>query len=767
MCFKQIYLYIVFFICPLWVSFGQTIITGKVIDADTKIAIPNTLIINLKTKDSVISNQYGYFEINNTGSRFIFKKHGYLDKAIKITGNKVTLIALQITPSRLNEIVITSKTPHNIYRNTPATVNIITNAAIERSNTTNFNGTLNRVPGVFMQTGALNTNRITVRGIGSRNLYGTAKIRAYFKDIPLTNGSGETNIEDFELASISKMEIIKSAIATTYGAGLGGTITLFPTEASLNHTKINSGLTIGSFDLLKNTTKAHFGFKKNSMALVHSNTKSNGYRENNQYRRQTLTLNSNHFINLKSNLSLLASYVDLKAFIPSSINKTTYLNSPKSADTNWKDSKGHEDSNRGIFGASWNYSINHKTDVVSSIFTSFKKSYEPRPFNILEEKTLAYGLRSRLSGHTKIFSNTLNYTFGGELFKDVYRYKTYENLYKDYPQGTGSVAGNQISNFKEKRRYYNIFAETDYDILEKTTLSVGLNINNTNYTLYDQFPTSSTNPDQSGEHHFKTLFSPKFGISHLISKTATIYANISHGFSPITLNETLLPNGQINKKIKPETGWNFEVGSRGATLKNRLAYSISFYRLNIKNLLVSRRTAEDQFIGVNAGKTQHDGLESSLNYLINKNKKTVFNIFLNHSLNHYTFKEFIEEDQNYSGNDLTGVPSQVFNSGIDINSSYGFYGYINFQHVGKMPITDSNSLYSESYNLTNLKFGFKTNLNKNLKLNGFFGLNNIFDTHYASQILVNATSFGGAAPRYYYPGNPTNYYAGINVNYLF
>jgi iron complex outermembrane receptor protein len=46
-------------------------------------------------------------------------------------------------------------------------------------------------------------------------------------------------------------------------------------------------------------------------------------------------------------------------------------------------------------------------------------------------------------------------------------------------------------------------------------------------------------------------------------------------------------------------------------------------------------------------------------------------------------------------------------------------------------------------------------------------LNNIFDEDYASQILINATGFGGNAPRYFYPGNPTNYYAGINMNYIF
>ena len=296
---------------------------------------------------------------------------------------------------------------------------------------------------------------------------------------------------------------------------------------------------------------------------------------------------------------------------------------------------------------------------------------------------------------------------------------------------------------------------------------MGLNLNKTGYILDDQFPSSSSNPDQSGSFNFKTIVSPKLGISHIISKNFSVFANASHGFSPISLNETLLPDGQINTNLKPETGWNFELGTRGASFKNRLQYSLSVYRLDVKNLLVPRRTAQDEFIGINAGKTQHNGLEASLDYKIRTQDNFSVGTFISYTLNHFTFKEFVDDTNDYSGNDLTGVPSEILNMGIDFNSKFGLYGNINFQHVGKMPMTDSNSIYYESYNLTNLKIGFKSNLNKKLKCNVFFGVNNIFDEAYASQILINAPSFGGNAPRYYYPGNPANFYTGTNFSYRF
>ncbi len=113
----------------------------------------------------------------------------------------------------------------------------------------------------------------------------------------------------------------------------------------------------------------------------------------------------------------------------------------------------------------------------------------------------------------------------------------------------------------------------------------------------------------------------------MIADNISVFSSINYGFSPISLAETLLPDGQINTDLKPETGWNYEIGSRGSFLQNKVNYAISLYRLNIKNLVVSRRTAQDEFIGINAGATKHDGLEINVDYGIFKNKSIFIHPF--------------------------------------------------------------------------------------------------------------------------------------------
>jgi iron complex outermembrane receptor protein len=45
------------------------------------------------------------------------------------------------------------------------------------------------------------------------------------------------------------------------------------------------------------------------------------------------------------------------------------------------------------------------------------------------------------------------------------------------------------------------------------------------------------------------------------------------------------------------------------------------------------------------------------------------------------------------------------------------------------------------------------------------GINNLLDRKYAASILPNATGF--AAPRYYYPGSPINFYGGFRFYFFY
>src|SRR5690606_4596821 len=115
----------------------------------------------------------------------------------------------------------------------------------------------------------------------------------------------------------------------------------------------------------------------------------------------------------------------------------------------------------------------------------------------------------------------------------------------------------------------------------------------------------------------------------------------------------------------------------------------------------------------------------------------------------------------------TGVPASKINAGITLTTRFGVHLSADYYYTGKIPMNDANTAYSDSYNLLNIKTGYQFTLWPGFISQLSAGVNNSTNTHYASMILVNATGFNGASPRYYYPGLPVNYYCNIGFNYTF
>ena len=751
------------FLITIHQSFAQKL-EGKVIDSRNSIGLMNVKVTNSDSTFTTLTDLNGNFSLPKPDT-YTFFIENYTSKTEYL--NDVSFHIVELSPLRenLNEIIITSNNFQSKLNSVSSAITVINSHEINSHSNVNIAPILNTIPGVYMHNGTLTTNRITIRGIGSRNLYGTSKIRAYYEDIPLTNGSGASTIEDVEMSTLGRIEVIKGPSSSIYGAGLGGTIQLIPNKGLFTNRSINSKYTFGSYGLQKHLLQANLGNQKNKAKLTYSNLHSDGYRNNNKTDRQTITIASKHFINESNVITLLGSYIDLKAFIPSSINEDSYINNPTSAAFTWGKSKGFKDYKKGLFGISWEHIYNDYTKQKTSVFTSFLSDYEPRPFNILKENTKGIGLRTRLISKTKLLNKSLNWTLGGELFKDSNSYQTYKNLYNEFPPEVGSVQGNLLSDFKEKRSYMNLFFDSNFQLSKNITATFGFNINATSYTLNDLFMDDDI--DVSGDYNFNTILSPKFGLTYQLTTHSILYSSISHGFSPPSLEETLLPDGLINTNIKPESGWNYEIGSRGNILNNILHYDVAIYKMVVKDLLVARRTSDDQYIGVNAGKTTYNGVELGLKYsLLNKENLKIYGSNAL-SYNNFKFDTFINDTEDYSGNDLTGVPKFTLNSSLNFDAKFGLYGLISYNYIGEIPLRDDNTIYSESYQLVNSKIGYKSKNSKKLQFDVFIGLNNIFNEKYASMLLINAGSFGGNAPRYYYPGEPSNYYIGTAIKYRF
>lgn len=661
---------------------------------------------------------------------------------------------------KLKEVVISPLHIDTNLLNTPAAIGILSKKDLLQNNTTDITTVINTIPGVFMQSSNFTTSRISIRGIGARTTYGTNKIRAFYGSIPLTSGNSETVIDDIDLENLNQIEIIKGPLSSVYGAGLGGAILISPQLSKNNGQSAGISTVFGSYGLLKNSLNYSIDEKTGSLNISYHNLKTDGWRENSAYNREGVTLAGELFRKENSKLTYFSNYTYLKAYIPSSISKEVFNTNPKAGAPTWVASKGYKEYKSVLGGLAYDFKINDNLNNSTSVFINYKDSNEPRPFDILRQYTFATGARTQFSGDFKIGKIKNQFIAGVEYFTDTYNGNTFQNLYQQN-NGLGSLQGNQLTETDQKRHFYNIFSQLRTLLSEQFEIQAGLNYNKTRFDLTNY----TQNINQ--EYSYDGIFSPQVSFLYKPNSLKTLYFSVSRGFSLPATEETLTSEGTINPDIKPENGYNFEVGGKFYFLNKKLYTEISLYRMEIKDLLVAKRVGDDQYVGTNAGKTSHEGIEITLNHNWPINRFLTLNSYAAGSIGNYKFKEFIDNGNDFSGNKLTGVAPQKINAGIIVNTNFGIYLSADYQFVGEIQLNDANTAYSDSYNILNLKTGYRFEILRGLTSHIAAGINNVTNEKYASLILPNAVPTGNSSPRYYYPGLPVNYYGTVSLNYLF
>ena len=663
----------------------------------------------------------------------------YYPKNVRLSKSQSIEIKLTHKGFILDDIVINSNFYSKKLKDNNTSTSIIDDIEFRKNEGEFLINSLNQVTGVYSHSAGYNTNRITIRGMGSRSPYSTNKIKSYLNNIPLSNGVGETTIEDFGIDILDQIEINKGPNSSIYGSGLGGNIILKTSKNFEKTVKIKS--IFKSFNTYQNSISVSRKINRLNLLLNFEKLKSDGYRDNNTYDNNRFFASVNYEINEDYVIDLIHFYNSADALIPSSLSLENFINNPSSAAFSWRNVEGGEDYNRSLTGLTFNSKKNKYSSSTTLFYKTFNND-ENRPFNYLIEESDSYGFR-----HIGKFPlNSFDFSYGLEYSDENYLFSTWD----EYGSNNQSIISQQTQN----RKNYNYFLQLDKSF-KNSFLTIGIGSNKINYDWVDE--TEST----TLSYNTKTIISPRISYNHNLDKIS-IFGNISHGFSSPNIDETLDENGVVNPDIKPETGWNYEVGIIGSTNDNSLSYNLGLYFMDIKNLLVAQRTSFDTFTGVNAGRTTHPGLEATVNFPLFRGKNLTITSSNNFSKYWYIFKDFNNRGTDYSQNKLTGVPSHTIYSKIMINLK-NYLAQISFQNVGKIPMNDSNELFTDSYSVIDLKLSRLYSI-KNLGINISTGINNLFDTRYASGIVINARGFGGRDPRFYYPGLPRNYFISLSIS---
>lgn len=630
---------------------------------------------------------------------------------------------------RLGDIEVKAFNQGQSLLNIPAAVANITTADLQRFSNTTLLPVINTQPGVRMEERSPGSYRLSIRGSTLRSPFGVRNVKVYYNGLPMTNHGGETYLNMLDFGSVSGMENIKGPGSSLYGAGTGGVVLLQSEPKESN--SLTGEITGGSFGSLRYRIAAAQRFKRFRYAISYASQQADGDRDHTNLSRQVWNAQVTALASKRTSLTATLMASDIDYDTPGGLNRVQLQEDPTQARANADVLK------TGVFNTSWLSGVTVETEwnpqLTSTTVASWLKTDFKNPTFVITnyEKRNEQTFSARHETRHKHQYGTL--VFGAE-----------------YQQGQSKInvgnndAGNFIdlgNRFKIPTTFITAFIQSDYALPADFLLTAGASLNRLTIDYSDN--------TQSLSRTLGVIVSPRLAVSKKLGEPLSAYISFNRGYSPPSRNEFFPSTAVYDPDLKPEFGNSYEAGIKGSW--PWLEGSLTLYSFDLRNTIVKLDSAGKDYF-TNAGRSLQNGIEL---YVRTVSSKAV-NAWVSYAFNHYRFKEYERNGQDFSGNPVTGVPAHVASAGVDVRVK-NWYSNLTAQYVGALSLKDDNTEKADSYTTLSFRTGFKTTFGKT-KIEFFAGGDNLFDTLYSLGHDINAN-----AGRYFNPAPGRSLYVGLVV----
>lgn len=662
-----------------------------------------------------------------------------------------------ITTDSLENVTVRAFELNRNLQQIPAAVSIINTAQLQRFNNSSLLPALSIQPGVKMEERSPGSYRLNIRGSSLRAPFGVRNVKIYVNDMIFTDPGGGTYLNQLGFYNVSSIEVLKGPPASLYGAGTGGAM-LLQTEPKQWQAGVDADYGFGSYGLQQVHAKVSLGTAANQNVFTYQHQNADGFRAQSKMRRDVATYESAMRFSDKQKLSTLFMYSDLMYETPGGLTLAQYKVEPRAARPAAGTQPSAQAAKAAIYqktfyaGVANEYSLASAWKNTTSVYGAFTWFNNPG-IRVYEKRTEPhFGGRSVFTNNFILGEHKLQLVYGGEAQKGVFTVRTYKNK-------NGQVdtlqTDDEINNWR-----YSLFGQADIDLKSGWIISAGASFNKSyvGITRLNSYPVT---PQQRS---FGDIISPRISLLKYF-KSLSFYGLISQGFSPPTTSELVPGNGSINNTLEAEKGWNYELGSRGHFMQEKLHYDVNIYWFQLQDAISQRRDINGNDFFVNTGGTKQNGLEAQLRYDVQRKKTNGFvkemNITAGYTYQDFTYKNYKVIEASFDGKELPGVAKHFGSLALDLSVPHNLYVNVTYTYTHKIWMNDANTDYAPSYNLFGMRLGWKHLIKKSIQLEAFVGADNLGDTHYSLGNDINA-----AAGRYYNAASGRNYYAGLAWKWL-
>ena len=811
-------------------SFAQKTLKGKVVDAATGVTLSGATITY--ASKGTTTDKGGNFAVDCSKTSFIIVSHvGYESKRIPIKNCDEALnISLSPANETLGEVEVTATSNQNksiLYQ--PSSITKLSPTEIKRGTGLYLTDAINgNVPGVQMQSRAVSSGQqFNIRGYGngSRGTRGISSnfdgqgYKVYLNGIPVTDAEGFTTLDDIDYGSIGNVEVTKGPSGTLYGLAIAGVVNLNTIKPEKGKTSISQEMLVGNYGTQRYTTQYQMGGERSSILINYGHQKSDGYTVHNSSHKDFVNFVGDFQPNAKQSINTYFGYSNSYDERSGELTIQQFEAHDFSGNIEYIKRNAHSQVYTVRAGAGQTYTFNNHLANTTTIFATAFNNNASSAGGWTDKAATNFGIRStfdtkfsfqndiKLSGITGVESQRQNATslgYGmidpqGSAHASIWKLGDpyfIIGAYVPTPIPATFNSNGITSDLYAAESTTSLFTEWTLALPHDLSVTGGIGYSNMKIVLDDRFYVAGkpTHYDTT----YKGMFSPHFAINKVFSKQFSAYFSYNRAYKApvssyfyIPYTAALGPNsGIINSHLKPETGDQYEIGTKGQLLKGKLIYQLAVFDAVFSNKMTTvavpnpLATATLYSYVVNGGKQDDKGVEALVKYTVYESDNGFFKTvspFANVTYSDFKYKNYTFETGttpankvvvDYSGHDVVGVPKWVANVGIDATTKPGLYASVIYSYRDKVnttslgtndgnPLTAANYLYhAGSYSLLNVKLGIQRSLSSHFDLNAYVGATNLTNTKYPVMIFINQY------PDTYLAGpNTANFYAGVNLKY--
>ncbi len=673
----------------------------------------------------------------------------------------------------IDEVIISgTRTPTKII-DIPYSVQRIDNYEYKFDKKVAVDDVLGETPGLFLQSRYGNHDvRISIRGFGSRSNTGIRGVRILQDGIPESEPDGQTRIESIDFQNIGAIEIVKGNASSLYTNAPGGVIN-FISDLNFNHSSVTQFNEFGSFGLSSNGFKIRGVSGSTRYLATYNYHSSKGYREHSEDYWHIFNSTLETELSERARLSILGYYVSGLIRLPGSLTKEQFEKDPFQANRRDRDERdARRITRKSRVGIRLDLALDEERKNELEITGYGTIKYFERTastFRIFNRSgvgaSLRYLNRSEIAEHKNEFS------LGGDLFYQSGPIEEYRNI-------GGSKGDDLLLLTDETITNAGFFVQNSFSLInERMNLLLTGRLDGIDFIARKQ-----TSAVENANRKFQK-FTPKAALNYKLTPTIALYSSYGLGFDtpagneldnyPLSTNQTPLLNPDLN----PQSSTNFELGIKGlyTTDDNEYLRKV-FFEATFFNTKITDEIIPFEVLGAvyfrNAAKTNRTGLElgadAELIYGLRlKTSYTLSNfkydIYTDRSMEFDSLSNVVIKDVSYTGNVVPSVPKHNFSVSLAYTRVLDDHitGFVKsqFTSVSGMYVDDRNSEKTRGYQTLNLSLGADILFDRfDVLVSG--GINNITDKRYVGFVNINSSN-----KQYYEPGEPRNYFGGIQLGY--